>query len=159
MNDIYVIRNVFNADRSGYTEAGSPVKIEYQLRIVEGKRKLVEVGKSSFYDYIQSHADSVDIHKILERCAMVNDYSYINRMPSSFMDVTNMPKNLAEAFEAVQDANNYFDGLPVDLKKEYNNNFHEFLSDIGSVHFNNVLNEFLKKNNKTNSNDKEESAE
>ena len=51
------------------TEPGSPEKIEYQLRVVDGEEKLVVTGKSDWYAYIQSHKDSVDIHKILERCA------------------------------------------------------------------------------------------
>lgn len=136
--------------RTCYTERvikhlnpGDPVKIEYQLRIVDGCKTLVETGKTSLYDYIQSHADSVDIHKILERCAMLDDYSLLNRMPADFMDVTEMPTNLAEAYAAVQDANNFFDRMPTDIKEKYNNNFIEFLEDLGTERFSKNVGEFL----------------
>lgn len=126
-----------------FTEAGSPIKDEFAIRIIDGEEKLVKVGESSLYDYIQSHADSVDIHKILERCRLLDDYSSLYRMPAEFMDVTMMPKNLAEAFAMTKDAENYFDMLPIDIKKAYDNNFLKFIQDIGSDNFNKNVSEFL----------------
>lgn len=126
-----------------YTEPGSPIKIEYQLRIIDNHEEIVETGKSNLYEYIQSHADSVDITKILERCALIDDYSMLNRMPTAFMDVTEMPKTLAEAFAQVQDAKNYFDRMPIYLKEKYNHNYLEFISDIGSDRFNKNVSDFL----------------
>lgn len=124
---------------------GSGTKTEYQLRISKTNEEILEpIGKSSLYDYIQSHADSVDIHKILERCAMTDDYSYLNRMPAQYMDLTEMPKNLAEAHAMVMDAKEMFDRMPLDIKEKYDNNFISFISSIGSEKFNNVVGEFLK---------------
>lgn len=123
---------------------GSGVREEYQLRINKDKEETLElVGKSSLYDYIQSHADSVDIHKILERCAMIDDYSILNRMPAQFMDVTEMPKTLAEAYSMVQDAKSMFDRMPTSVKESYNNNFVEFLSGLGSEKFYKVVGEYV----------------
>lgn len=124
---------------------GSPIRIEYQLRIIDNSEEIVETGKSNLYDYIQSHADSVDITKILERCALIQDYSYLNRMPSAFMDVTDMPNNLAEAYAQVQDAKNFFERMPVDIKEKYSNNFVEFIADIGSERFKNNVSDYLEK--------------
>lgn len=125
--------------------AGDPVKVEYQLRIQKDHSETLEpVGKSSLYDYIQSHADSVDLHKILERCAMVDDYSLLNRMPAQFMDTTEMPKTLAEAFSMVQDAKTMFDRFPVDIKEKYDNNFVDFLGSLGTDKFDNIAGEYLK---------------
>lgn len=125
------------------TAVGSPVKIEYQLRVVDGEEKLVETGKSDWYAYIQTHKDSVDIHKILERCAMLDDYSPLMRMPAQFMDVTQMPKNLAEAHTMIQDAKNFFEQMPVEIKEKYENNYMQFISDIGSEKFMNNVSNFL----------------
>ena len=50
-----------------HAAVGSPTKTEFQLRIKDNNEYLEPIGKTSLYDYIQSHADSVDIHKILER--------------------------------------------------------------------------------------------
>lgn len=122
---------------------GNGVKKEYQLRVVNGNKTLVETGETDLYAYIQSHADSVDIHKILERCAMMDDYTPLIRMPAEFMDVSNMPTNLAEAFAAVQDAENFYNKMPISIKEKYNNSFGEFLMDIGSDKFNANVSEFL----------------
>lgn len=136
-NTIYSLRKPISID------PGSPIKIEYQLRVVDNQMQLVETGKSFLYGYIQSHADSVDIHKILERCALLDDYSLLNRMPAQFMDVTEMPTNLAEAYAQVKDAENFFDRMPTDIKEKYNNNFIEFIADIGSEKFSKNVSEFL----------------
>lgn len=136
-------RTLYTEHVSMHICSGSPVKIEYQLRIVDGTKTLVATGKTSLYDYIQSHADSVDIHKILERCAMMDDYSLLNRMPAQFMDVSAMPKNLAEAYAMVQDAENFFDRMPTDIKEKYDNNFIQFIQDIGSDRFNKNVSDFL----------------
>lgn len=122
---------------------GTGTKTEYQLRIKGTVEVLEPVGKSSLYDYIQSHADSVDIHKILERCALMDDYSMLNRMPAQFMDVTEMPKTLAEAYSMVEDAKQLFDRMPTSVKESYNNNFVEFISDIGSDKFIKVVGEYV----------------
>lgn len=127
------------------TEAGSPIKIEYQLRIKEGEEVLEPVGKTNLYEYIQSHADSVDIHKILERCALIQDYSILNQMPSQFIDTVDMPHTLAEAYSMIQDAQNFYDRMPLDIKQKYDNNFVNFITDIGSAKFFNVVGDFLNK--------------
>lgn len=126
-----------------YCDPGSPIKDEYQLRVVDNENILVKTGKSNLFEYIQSHADSVDIHKILERCAMLDDYSILNRVPSEFMDVTDLPTTLAEAYSQIRDAENFFDLMPVDIKEKYNNNIIEFLHDIGSDNFNRNVSDYL----------------
>lgn len=142
------------------TNCGSPIKVEYQVRLIDNNMELVETGKSDLYEYIQSHKDSVDIHKILERCAQIEDYSLLNRMPTQFMDVTEMPDNLAGAYAMVKDAENFFERMPVDIKEKYNNNFVEFISDLGSDKFNENVSNFLdtvKKVTEAKSNVKEDS--
>lgn len=133
----------YNHSETPYTNCGDPIKIEYAIRVVDGETTLCEVGKSNLYEYIQSHADSVDLHKILERCAMLDDYSALNRMPAAFMDVTNMPKTLAEAFAMTQDAKNFFDMMPTYIKNQYGDNFVEFIKDIGSDNFTKNVTSFL----------------
>lgn len=123
--------------------SGSPIKTEYQVRLVNNNMELVETGKSNLYDYIQSHKDSVDIHKILERCSQIEDYYLLNRMPTQFMDVTDMPDNLAGAYAMVKDAENFFERMPVDIKEKYNNNFIEFINDLGTEKFNMNVSNFL----------------
>lgn len=122
---------------------GDPVMIDYQLRIIDGKEEVVEVGKTDWYAYIQSHKDSVDINKILERCYLMEDFSPLVRMPATFMDVTDMPKTLAEAHQMIRDAENMFDRMPKEIKEKYNNSAIEFIADIGSEKFGKNVSEYL----------------
>lgn len=143
-----MFRTKYCPHKRKFTNCGSPIKIEYQLRIVDNHEEIVETGKTNLYEYIQSFADSVDITKILEKCALINDYSLLNRMPTTFMDVSDMPSNLAEAYAAVKDAENYFNHLPLDIKDKYNQNFVEFMSDIGSERFKKNILDFVEKQKK-----------
>lgn len=142
-----MFRTMYDRDQIKPVHAvpGSPTKTEFQLRIKDNNEYLEPIGKTSLYDYIQSHADSVDIHKILERCALVDDYSLLNRMPAQFMDLTEMPSNLAEAHAMVVDARNMFDRMPVEIKEKYDNNFVEFIGSIGSAKFESIAGDYLKK--------------
>lgn len=126
-----------------HVSSGNRMKDEMQLRVVDGYEKLVKVGESDLYEEIQSHRDSVDINKILERCLNTGDFSVLNVMPSRFMDTTSMPKTLAEAHSMIKDAENYFNKLPVEIKNQYNNSFVEFVSDLGTNHFENVVKSFV----------------
>lgn len=136
--------NIYFEDRKPvFSDPGSPIKDECQVRVVDGVLELVKTGETNLYDYIQSHKDSVDIHKILERCALLDDYSILNRMPSAFMDVTEMPTSLAEAYSAIKDAENFFERMPVDIKQSYDNSFTDFLQSLGSEKFNKVVGSYL----------------
>lgn len=142
-----MFRTKFDEDKKSkvFSNPGDMYKTEYQLRVVDNNDSLEPVGESNLYDYIQSHADSVDLHKILERCALVDDYSILNRMPGRFMDVTEMPKNLADAYSMIQDAKAMFDRMPLDIKEAYDSNFVEFIADLGSKRFDNLVGDFLEK--------------
>ena len=50
-------------------------------------------------------------------------------------DFTNAPKTLVEAQQRLIDAENYFMSLPLDVRKEFDHNFSQFLSSVndGSV--------------------------
>lgn len=126
-----------------YTEPGSGMKDEYQLRVTEDGENLVKIGESNLYEYIQSHKESVDIHKILERCALLDDYSILNRMPARFMDVSEMPTTLAGAYAAIKDAEAFFDKMPLSVKQAYDNDFTEFLSSLGTERFNKTVGDYL----------------
>ena len=136
-------RSKYSERKEIFLETGTPVKKEYAIRIVDGEETLAETGESDWYGYIQSHADSVDIHKILERCRMMDDFSPLMRMPAEFMDVTYMPKSLAEAYAMTKDAENFFERMPTSVKEKYDNNFVQFIQDIGSERFNSNVYEFL----------------
>lgn len=145
VKDMAKFRTKYDERKPIFTKPGSGIKIEYQLKMTKDGPELVEIGKTDLYGYIQSHADSVDIHKILERCALMDDYSFLNVYPGTYADITDMPTSLAEAYSQIQDAKEMFDRMPIDIKESYGNNFVEFISDIGSERFIKVTEDYLKK--------------
>lgn len=129
----------FNRDKCRYDSCGD-FKTDSGLRTAKdyikqtdknGKSYLKEIGEFDLYDRIQSHADSVDIHSIIARFTM-GDYSALNRKTLSYFDTTEAPTSLADAHRYIQNGEYLFNRLPVEVKEKFNNNYLEFVSQIGS---------------------------
>lgn len=119
---------------------GSPLKSDKLLQLVDGRYELVEVGKSNLYNEIQSHKDSCDIYKLLERYQS-GDVSALSKVVGQYMDITDAPKTLAEAYTFVSNAEKFFSKLPLKLRDEYDHDPSKFISDLGSAHCNDLLSE------------------
>lgn len=101
----------------------------------DGVLELEQTGKENLYEYIQSHAEGVDIHVILARFAATGDTDIINRVQGFSFDATDMPKTYAEALNAMIHAENYFNSLPVETRARFNHNFSEFLASLDQPGF------------------------
>lgn len=128
-------RTQFDHDVSPFSEPGSRIKILYApVFDSAGHMSLVESGKEDIYDYIQSHADSVDIHIILKRFAM-GDVSVLSRVQGTYGDFTQMPKTFAEALNTLVAAEQYFNSLPVEVRQRFDHNFNQFIASMDSPTF------------------------
>lgn len=96
-----------------------------------GVVELEVTGTKDLYAEIQSHADSCDIKTIISRYEMGDD-TVLNKSNGNYIDVTDMPTNLAEVMGTVITATNQFNSLPLDVRKAYNFNVSEYIFDIGS---------------------------
>lgn len=118
------------------TRPGSGDKPVYSPYYTEdGVLELEQTGKENLYEYIQSHAEGVDIHVILARFAATGDTDIINRVQGFSLDATDMPKTYAEALNAMIHAENYFNSLPVETRARFNHNFSEFLASLDQPNF------------------------
>ncbi len=125
-----------------FSSSGSSVVPEYQLSIDDkGVRSLKVVGQKDLYAEIQSHKESCDIHNILMRYAN-GDASVLNQRLGYFADTTMFPKSYAEMYQRVVDGENFFNGLPVEIRKEFNFNPVEFFSQMGTDSFNAIMSQF-----------------
>lgn len=128
-------RTQFDFAESPVSNPGSRIKVLYApVFDSAGHMSLVVSGKEDLYDYIQSHADSVDIHIILKRFAM-GDVSVLSRVQGTYGDFTQMPKTFAEALNTLVAAEQYFNSLPVDVRQRFNHNFNEFIASMDSPSF------------------------
>lgn len=119
---------------------GSGMKDTYKMTVDEdGKRELKKSGEYNLYAEIQSYADSVSIDYILSR--FVNgDESALSRVQGVYGDFTEMPKTMAELQQRVIDAENLFNNLPLDIRKEYNFSASEFFAQLDSEKTKNIFN-------------------
>lgn len=121
------------------SEPGTPIKVNRFGRLNKnGVVEVIERGKDNLYDYIQSFADSVDLNVLISRFAN-GDETALNQVAGAYIDVTDLPKSYAEAFEMVQNASEMFTQLPAEIKEKYDNNLGKFVSDIGSDNFNSLF--------------------
>ena len=117
---------------------GSVYKLEKQLVDRDGQKDLEVVGKTDFYQYIQSHKDSVDINVLLKRYQQ-GDVSALDRVKGQYLDISEAPKSLAEMYSFVSNASEFFNKLPLDVRKEYDFNPASFIADIGSDRWNELM--------------------
>lgn len=99
-----------------------------------GVMNLVKTGQENIYDYIQSHADSVNIHVLLRRFRN-GEADVLQRVQGVYGDFTEMPKTYAEAMNAMIKAEQYFNSLPVDVRANFGHSYAQFLASLGDVDF------------------------
>lgn len=114
------------------TPSGSKDKPVFSSKVKEdGEIELIATGKEDWYGYIQSFKDSVDIHLIL-KAASLGDPSGLQRVQGFYADVTTVPKNNAEVLQMFIDAQNNFDALPLEIKRNFDNDFNKFFATMDS---------------------------
>lgn len=98
----------------------------------KGVMTLVESGKEDLYAFIQSHKDSVDIHKILQRFES-GDASVLQRVQGTFGDFSEFPKTYAELLNTVIEGEQTFNSLPLEVREKFGHSFHRWLATSGSA--------------------------
>ena len=112
-----------------YSEPGSAVADVMKLCTLEdGSQDLVKVDETNLYEYIQSHADSVDLHTLIARYEL-GDRTSLDKVRGFYGDFSSMPNNLLELYRVNESAEQAFNSLGTDIKSLFNNSFTEFLAD------------------------------
>lgn len=110
------------------THPGNPIKQLYSGSYNErGQVELKEDGTEDIYAYIQSFADSTDIHSILRRYQN-GEVDVLEKVQGFYGDITEMPKTYAEALQRIADSEKVFWSLPVDVRAKFGHSFSEFLA-------------------------------
>lgn len=115
-----------------HSEVGDPVKVIYSPEFDKnGVMTLKESGRENLYDFIQSHKDSVDIHKILQRFEE-GDVNALSKIQGQFGDFSQFPKTYAEMLNQVIEGENAFNGLPLEVREKFGFSFQQWLASAGS---------------------------
>lgn len=113
-----------------YTRPGSKEHTLYGSSYDDrGRLQLEETGKENLYDYIQSFKDSVDIHVIMKKF-QEGDHSVLERAQTAYGDFTDFPTTYAELLNTVNDGENFFNSLPVDVRALFGHSFGEFMAGM-----------------------------
>ncbi len=117
------------------SNVGSPIKQLYSGSYNErGQVELREDGTENIYDFIQSFAESTDIHSILRRFEN-GEVDVLEKVQGFYGDVTEMPKTYAEALQRIADSEKVFMSLPVDVRAKFGHSFSEFLAASNDADF------------------------
>lgn len=117
------------------TNPGNPIKTLYgPIYDKNGVLSLKVTGKHDLYAEIQSHAESVDIHVLLQRYAN-GDPGALARVQGAYGDFTQMPTTFAEALNTLIAAEQYFMGLPVETRAQFDHSFQQFIASMDAPDF------------------------
>lgn len=118
------------------SEPGSGIRQVYAAEYDKQKNlKVVPKGKENLYAYINSFADSVNLHLLLARFQNGDKEALLQRA-GAYIDISALPTNINEFIELSRNATNLFNTLPVEVKEKFNNNVVEFVSTIGDPDWN-----------------------
>lgn len=107
---------------------GNPIKQLYSGSYNErGQVELKEDGTEDLYAFIQSFAESTDIHVLLRRYQN-GEVDVLEKVQGFYGDVTEMPHTYAEALQRIADSEKVFMSLPVDVRAKFGHSFSEFLA-------------------------------
>lgn len=110
------------------TLPGNPIKQLYTGSYNErGQVELKEDGTEDLYAFIQSFAESTDIHAIMKRYQN-GEVDVLEKVQGFYGDITDMPHTYAEALQRIADSEKVFMSLPVDVRAKFGHSFSEFLA-------------------------------
>lgn len=115
--------------------SGSKEKKVFRRSIdANGVRSLVFTGVKNTYREIQENLHGSTVSDIVAR-SLLGDNTDYTADPAAFVDLTTSPKNLMEAQNMLIRSRDLFNSLPVDVRKEYDNNFSSWLSSVNDGSF------------------------
>lgn len=107
---------------------GNPIKQLFSGFYNErGQVELKADGTENIYDFIQSFAESTDIHAILKRFEN-GEVDVLEKVQGFYGDITEMPHTYAEALQRISDSEKVFMSLPVEVRAKFGHSFSEFLA-------------------------------
>ena len=83
-------------------------------------------------EIIDSYLESTDIRIILNRVAN-GEVELLNKTAGSYGDFTKAPRTLAEALQLQMDSNRLFQSLPVDTRRQFDDDPNKFFAAAGST--------------------------
>lgn len=100
----------------------------------KGHKTLKWVGTHDIYQDIQSYKEECSIENIIARAA-AGDLNALNRTQGFYADITESPRDLAEAQREIMKLSNTFDALPAEIRAKFDNSKEMFVNEFGTEEF------------------------
>lgn len=114
-----------------YAPTGDGTEPKMEMKIDEyGHKELEQVGTTNLYEKIQLSAEDCNIENILARAGQGDLTAFTGS--KIYADVTDQPKNLADAQRKIQAIQNEFNSLPIEVRAKYNHSVSEYVAAYGS---------------------------
>lgn len=114
-----------------HAPAGSKYELTYGYTINKHGQKVLAVnGETNVYEKIQEQLEESKIENILARAAAGDNSVF--RPNGIYIDTTEMPNNLIEARQQMQQLENVWNGLPKEIREKYNYDVEMFIGKAGS---------------------------
>ena len=114
------------------TPAGRTEKDTFMLELLpNGEKKLVKTGTTNIQAEINSHVDLCDVKKIIERFTLSGEADRLSAK-AGYVDLTQMPKNLAETLEVVKKGKSLFETLKPEIKQNFGS-YEDFLANFANA--------------------------
>lgn len=124
--------NPFTPAPRAITNAGRHEKDTYMLEVApNGEKKLIKTGVQNIQEEINSHQSLCDVKSIIERFTLSGESDKL-RANGSYVDLTQMPKNLAETYEIVRKGKTLYDTLKPEIRKNFAS-YEDFLSNFANA--------------------------
>lgn len=129
------VQSLFRRSDPVATVSGTGIRDEFvEVLDEKGVKTVVKCGEKNFDALIQASKDECDIYNILTRVTR-GEVDLLNVANGAYVDLTQIPTNLHEAHRQVQHAVALFDRMPLEVKKQFNNDSHTFLAAVGTPEF------------------------
>ena len=126
------------------SNVGTPTRPNYKPKYLDGGAyELVEDGVIHSLDDIQAWLPTCDMGVIMRQYVRTGDESLLNRRAAFYADVTDLPKDYIALRNMLNDADNIFMSLPVELREQFGHSPSRFYADGETA--NAVLNEYISK--------------
>lgn len=129
--------------------SGNGIKKQYQLHIDDkGCHCLVCTGEHDLYAEIQSYKESTDLATLLNGIdpnavlGASSTYTTQDVLNSPISDYSVLPKTLGGMFNLVREGENIFNGLPREVRAEFNNSVKVFASQFGTPQFFEIMQKY-----------------
>lgn len=126
------------------SECGKPTLQDYKYAFdKEGHKQLIPDPDSvtEVYDRIQADYDCTDINLLMKRFAL-GDTEVLNVNKGVYVDARKMPKTMADVFAKGLEAEQFFNGLPVEVKEKFDNSHSVFFTEMGTDAFDKKIAEY-----------------